>query len=192
MLSSSLARTVLLAFVGAVVAVLLTLWKQPNPIFFAPKGRALFPGRGAGTFALGVKTCGFYHATRTAAVERTFAHRIPHRLYASDVPNRIDSQVAARTVVEKDWVSRPYVPPWAQEFQGNIEQIRPHDIPQLKRRVLILLRELHDRFVEEVEWFVIIDDDTFVRPKELRKFLSTLDPAQLLLVGHPVPSSPHL
>ena len=69
-----------------------------------------------GTFAVGVKTCGHYHATRTRAAYEAWARHVPHRLFASDARNADDPRVDADTIVFADIPrAAPYEPPWARD-----------------------------------------------------------------------------
>ena len=62
--------------------------------------------------------------------------------------------------------------------------------PALTRRVARGLALLYDRFHGDnaVDWFLIADDDTFVRWRPLRAYLATLDARRPMMVGAPVPS----
>lgn len=62
----------------------------------------------------------------------------------------------------------------------------------LTKKLSEILKALHDRFIDEVDWFLITDDDTFVRVRPLQAFLSHLDPSQPHLIGGPVPTLPFL
>ena len=60
-------------------------------------------------------------------------------------------------------------------------------------RLYALLRELHKRHQDgaapgAVQWFLVVDDDTFVRVSALRHYLSRLDHRAPLIVGGVVPS----
>ena len=147
-----------------------------------------------GDFAIGVKTCQFYHDTRLRAVFDNYAHKVSRRVFGSDAPNP-EPDFAAQTIVEEDWVTEAYVPPWAYDFKRagkHVKDVDPSSLPQLKRKLMAILRALHDRYIEEVDWFLIVDDDTFVRVGPLRTYLSKLDPSKPMMVGSRVPSLPHL
>lgn len=61
--------------------------------------------------------------------------------------------------------------------------------PALTRRVASGLEALYDQFHAQADWFLIVDDDTFVRWAPLRAYLHTLDASKPMMVGAPVPSS---
>jgi hypothetical protein len=48
--------------------------------------------------------------------------------------------------------------------------------------------DLHCRFIDKVDWFLISDDDTFVRVAPLRAYLSHLNHNKPHLIGGPVSS----
>lgn len=60
--------------------------------------------------------------------------------------------------------------------------------PALTRRVARGLEVLYDAFAPVADWYLIADDDTFIRLEPLRAYLATLDSSQMMMVGSPVPS----
>ena len=158
----------------------------------APRGRP--PSNEAGgTFAVGIKTCAHYHATRTRAAHDAWARHVPHRIFASDARNADDPHIDADTIVFADIPrSAPYEPPWARDdYDPDTDTTNPFTLPQLTRRVADLVERLHDRFLTDgsgVQWFLIVDDDTFVRVPALRRYLAQLDPSVPQLLGAPTPS----
>eukprot|EP00941_MAST-03F_sp_MAST-3F-sp1_P000261 g261.t1 len=142
---------------------------------------------------MGVKTCQFY-SERLRAVEDSYGYLVKRRIFGSDGENP-DPTLNIRTVVEPDWTEKVYIPPWAHEFKESgktLDDVKPTDLPQLKKKLMTILKTLHDRFIEEVDWFLIVDDDTYVRVKPLEAYLSKLNPEEKWLIGSRVPSFPHL
>ena len=147
----------------------------------------------AGDFALGIKTCRFYHSTRLRALRAAWGHRVPLNRTVFGTDGALPEYAEQALVVEDVPRDAPYRPPWAQEFSGSADDIDPFSLPRLTTRLYAMLRELHSRHANgaapgAVQWFVIVDDDTFVRVAALRHFLSFLDHTQPLSVGGLVPS----
>ena len=158
-----------------------------------PRGGARPPPNDAndGSFAVGIKTCGHYHATRTRAAYEAWARHVPRRIFASDARNVDDPRVDRDTAVFRDIPrAAPYEPPWARDdYDPDTDTTNPFTLPQLTRRVADLVERLHDRFAPlGTQWFLIVDDDTFVRVPALRRYLARLDPAVPQLLGAPTAS----
>ena len=91
-----------------------------------------------------------------------------------------------------------YVPPWRGVDQhpsrtdSSVPQGEGGTPPALSRRVVHGLEALFDAFHEHADWYLIVDDDTFLRWAPLRAYLSTLDATVPTMVGTPVDSSPFL
>jgi hypothetical protein len=81
----------------------------------------------------------------------------------------------------------PYVPPWAAE--DDEAETNPHDLPQLKTKLFRGLAALYDS-CRSCEWFVVADDDTYVRVPELLSALAQYSPVEILLIGSPNDSDP--
>ena len=87
--------------------------------------------------------------------------------------------------------SVPYVPGW--RLETDEEMRRREDVPPaLTRRVARALEVLYDRFAEDAEWFLIVDDDTFVRFDALRATLARLNASQPMMLGFPYDTYGHL
>jgi hypothetical protein len=101
---------------------------------------------GSGEFAVGIKTCKHYHETRLTAVNKHWAHKVKHRVFGTDAEN---PPLVNETVVSKDERADskdgPYIPPWAQNFQGTVKDVNPWDLPKLTLKLAAILRALHDR-----------------------------------------------
>ena len=65
--------------------------------------------------------------------------------------------------------------------------------PALTRRVVHMLERLYHRHHREVDWYFMVDDDTFVRPYPLLAFLRSVgDPSEPHMIGNPVDSTAFL
>lgn len=54
-----------------------------------------------------------------------------------------------------------------------------------QKKVFMMLKYMHDNYLEKFNWFMRADDDVYVRVHQLEEFLSTLDPTDLLYIGSP-------
>ena len=81
-----------------------------------------------------------------------------------------------------------YIADWRGDDGAKSTQVPP----ALTRRVAALLKALHGAYRDEAAWFLIADDDTFVRLLPLRAYLATLDATQPMMIGVPVDTTPFL
>ena len=147
---------------------------------------------GTGEFALGLKTCKFFHDNRLKAVYQGWASRVQHRVFGTDAMVQDPEIPSGEVVVVPDNRDSPYYPPWSQNFEGDPDEIDPFSLPLLTAKMGGILEALWDRFEDKVDWFVVADDDTFIRVKPLQAYLSRLDHTQPLFIGTPVPSDQFL
>lgn len=82
-----------------------------------------------------------------------------------------------------------YMASWRKEHGSDGPALGKQTEPALTRRVAKGLEVLYDAFHERAEWFLIVDDDTFVRWGPLRAYLATLDPDKPQILGSPMDSS---
>eukprot|EP00928_Gymnodinium_smaydae_P036193 TRINITY_DN25327_c0_g2_i1.p1 TRINITY_DN25327_c0_g2~~TRINITY_DN25327_c0_g2_i1.p1 ORF type:complete len:396 (+),score=37.82 TRINITY_DN25327_c0_g2_i1:199-1386(+) len=141
--------------------------------------------------AVGVKTNRFYHSTRAVAVWQSWGHLVGHGLtFVSDGPlDEAKTWSASVVVVENDADDRrfePYSPPWRR--RDNAEDVDPAALPQLTRRVLALLEAMAACWGDRANWFLVADDDTFVRPDRLVAFLRSESADEIRLIGQPMSS----
>lgn len=54
-----------------------------------------------------------------------------------------------------------------------------------QKKVYRMLAYMHDNYIDKFNWFLRADDDSYVRVPELLKFLSKLDPSEMLYIGAP-------
>jgi hypothetical protein len=101
---------------------------------------------GTGEFAVGIKTCKHYHATRLAAVTKHWADKITHRVIGTDAANpSLENETVVSQDERADSQDGPYIPPWAEMFRGDAKDVNPSDLPKLTMKLAAILRELHDR-----------------------------------------------
>jgi len=142
---------------------------------------------GEGSFALGIKTCQFYHKTRLKAVLDNWAYQVPHKVIGTDVPIE-NKSISSDVVVSRDIRNTAYVPPWREDFEGDANEIDPFKLPRLTAKLALILQTLWSRFKDKVEWFMVVDDDTFVRVNPMRAYLSHIDARNPHMIGGVVPS----
>lgn len=54
-----------------------------------------------------------------------------------------------------------------------------------QKKVYHMLRYMHDHYINQFNWFMRADDDSYIRIPELLEFLSALDPSEDLYIGSP-------
>lgn len=78
-------------------------------------------------------------------------------------------------------------------FAGN-ETGKAHDLPLVslrgvddsyppQRKSLMMLKYMHDNYIDQFEWFMRSDDDVYVRTEKLEAFLRTFDSSKDLFIG---------
>lgn len=168
--------------------------------------------------AVAIKTCGAYQRTRLRTMLKSWAWQAkPMRVIATDQPIVSKAVAENETVIMGDveysetvtdeeyigWLGEPrflreaasprvaaYVPQWRERDElVRRAQAKRQDIPPaITRRVARALEVLYDAFAERAEWYLIVDDDTFVRFGPLRAYLATLNASTPMMVGTPVDS----
>lgn len=112
-------------------------------------------------------------------------------IFVTDGPLDEAASWPASVVVVDDVVdarrTAAYIPPW-REGGEDPDLIDPFALPQLTRRVAALVDAMHSCWGGVAQWFMIVDDDTFVRPDLIRAALSTVDSDKLQLLGIPTSS----
>lgn len=54
-----------------------------------------------------------------------------------------------------------------------------------QKKVFMMLKYMHDHFIDDYDWFMRADDDVYVRVDKLRKFLSHFNASEGLYIGQP-------
>ncbi len=52
-----------------------------------------------------------------------------------------------------------------------------------QRKSMMMLKYMHDNFIDDYEWFMRCDDDVYVRTEKLENFLRTLNSSEDLYIG---------
>lgn len=158
------------------------------------KLRCRDPGTSADPFiAFGVKTTRFYHSTRTMALFDAWGKEVANQLmFVSDGHLHEAKTWSASIVAVEDHIDllrhEVYVPPW-RNSESDTDEADPFTLPQLTRRVAALVEAMYVCWGSTADWFMIVDDDTFVRPSTMKAALRDLDPDKLHLLGHVTSSS---
>ncbi|GAB6032439.1 Chondroitin sulfate synthase 1 [Chamberlinius hualienensis] len=109
---------------------------------------------------VGVMTAQKYLDTRAVAVYRTWSNLLPgHVIFFTSA--------TALTVPELPVVRLP-----------TVDDTYP---PQKKS--FLMLKYMHDNFLERYEWFMRADDDVYVRGDRLESFLKSVNSSKLLFIG---------
>ena len=109
---------------------------------------------------VGVVTANSYLDTRATAVNQTWGRLIPKlQFFCSE-----GKQQHSLAIVSLPGVDDTYPP---------------------QKKVFRMLQYMHDHYIDDFNWFMRADDDSYVRVPELIEFLSTLDPSEELYIGSP-------
>ena len=108
---------------------------------------------------VGVMTAEKFLDTRAKAVYETWGQTLPGKLmfFSSSSSKRIDLPV-----VSLDGVDDSYPP---------------------QKKSLMMLKYMHDNFIDQYEWFIRADDDVYIRSNKLERFLRTLNSSDDLYIG---------
>ena len=79
-------------------------------------------------------------------------------------------------------------------FAGNESGNARHSLPVVtlrgvddsyppQRKSLMMLKYMHDNFIDDYEWFMRCDDDVYIRTDKLEEFLRGLDSSEELFIG---------
>lgn len=108
---------------------------------------------------VGVMTAEKFLDTRAKAVYETWGRTLPGTLmfFASSSSKRSDLPVVSLKGVDDSY------PP--------------------QRKSMMMLKYMHDNFIDQYEWFMRADDDVYVRAEKLDAFLRTLNSSDDLYIG---------
>ncbi|KAI8507345.1 Chondroitin sulfate synthase 1 [Branchiostoma belcheri] len=116
---------------------------------------------------VGVMTAEKYLSTRAVAVYETWARTISGRVEFFTAGRRHSGS-------RHGGVNIPTV------FLRGVTDVYP---PQKKS--FLMLKHMHDHFLDEYEWFVRADDDVYIRGEKLEQFLRSVNSSKPLYIGQP-------
>ena len=114
---------------------------------------------------VGVITAQDYLATRAVAVYGTWGVEVDKILFYVG-----DDCVVPKYLSMLPTITLPGVP----------DRVYP---PQ--RKVFMMLKHMHDHYIDEFDWFMRADDDVYVRGKKLLDLVDKLNPAEEIYLGRP-------
>ena len=108
---------------------------------------------------VGVMTAEKFLDSRAKAVYDTWGQQVPGKLmfFASSNSKRDDLPIVSLEGVDDSY------PP--------------------QRKSMMMLKYMHDNYIDEYEWFLRSDDDVYIRTEKLEKFLRTLNSSDDLYIG---------
>ncbi|CAH1231821.1 CHSY1 [Branchiostoma lanceolatum] len=59
------------------------------------------------------------------------------------------------------------------------------DIYPPQKKSFLMLKYMHDHYIDEYEWFVRADDDVYIRGEKLKQLLRSVNSSQTLYIGQP-------
>ena len=115
-----------------------------------------------GQIFIGIMTAKKFLNTRALAAHRTWATTIPGRVMFFSSEGSERDAPAGVPVVGIPGVDDAYPP---------------------QKKSFLLLKYMHDYFIDDYEWFMRADDDVYVKGDDLSKFLYTINSSQSLFIG---------
>ena len=115
-----------------------------------------------GQIFIGIMTARKFLKTRALAAHRTWATTIPGRVMFFSSEGSERDAPADVPVVGIPGVDDAYPP---------------------QKKSFLLLKYMHDYFIDDYEWFMRADDDVYVKGDRLSKFLYTINSSQSLFIG---------
>ena len=112
---------------------------------------------------VGVLTAKDYQSTRAVAINETWAGTIPGRVVFFSGENSNDNS----TNVDDSFVALP-----------GVQDTYP---PQ--KKAFLMLKYMHDFYLDQFEWFVRADDDVFIKGEKLAKFLASINSSEPHYIG---------
>ena len=113
---------------------------------------------------VGVMTAKKFLPTRAVAVNRTWAQTIPGTV-------NFFSSEGSQSVIQ----NLPYMP--VVSLHGVDDSYPP------QKKSFMMLKYMHDHFIDKYEWFMRTDDDVYVRGDKLETFLRSLNSSEKLFLG---------
>nr|XP_002740525.1 PREDICTED: chondroitin sulfate synthase 1-like [Saccoglossus kowalevskii] len=119
------------------------------------------PDTGRNFIFVGVMTAKKYLSTRASAVNRTWAKTVPGKVvfFSSADSN---SSLRGLPLVSLPGVDDSYPP---------------------QKKSFMMLKYMHDNFIDKYEWFMRADDDVYLRGDKLETFLRSVNSSQRLFIG---------
>lgn len=125
-----------------------------------PMARPRMASRATGTFFVGVMTAQKYLQTRAVAAFRTWSKTIPGKV-------EFFSSEGSDTSI-----SIPVVP-----LRGVDDSYPP------QKKSFMMLKYMHDHYLDKYEWFMRADDDVYIKGDRLESFLRSLNSSEPLFLG---------
>jgi chondroitin sulfate synthase len=169
MLQKYVRRKGKLVFAGVVIGFLLSTWFQLARIHIEQSaikhGRR--PPNGPNEAAkklvfIGVVTAEKFLATRAKSIYDTWGRRIPGQM--------------------------AFFSSYNSSSTNNIPVINLHGVDDVyppQKKSFMMLKYMHDNYLDEFEWFMRIDDDLYVNPDKLEVFLRSLNSSKMHYIGQP-------
>ena len=112
---------------------------------------------------VGVLTAKEYQSTRAVAINETWANEIPGKVIFFSGENSKDNS----TNVDDSFVALP-----------GVQDTYP---PQ--KKAFLMLKYMHDFYLDQFEWFIRADDDVYIKGEKLAKFLASVNSSELHYIG---------
>ena len=112
---------------------------------------------------VGVLTAKEYINTRLEAINGTWTKTIPGKVIFFSGEHSSSNNYAQKAVVTLPGVTDTYPP---------------------QKKAFLMLKYMHDFYLDQFEWFVRADDDVFIKGQKLAKFLASVNSSETYYIGH--------
>lgn len=131
----------------------------PQREILQPRRLTWSTNRDMNLIMVGVMTAPKYFDTRAKAVYNTWGREVPGDImfYSSEGSHSLDIPLVALKDVDDSY------PP--------------------QKKSLMMLKHMHDNYVNKYEWFMRADDDVYVRPDRLEELLRSVDSRKTWFIG---------
>ena len=111
---------------------------------------------------VGVLTAKEYINTRMESINGTWAETIPGKVLFFSGEDSISNSSTQDTLVTLPGVKDSYPP---------------------QKKAFLMLKYMHDFYLDQFEWFVRADDDVYIRGEKLAKLLASMNSSELHYIG---------
>ena len=111
---------------------------------------------------VGVLTAKKFFNTRMEAINRTWAETIPGKVLFFSGEDSPSKDITQNTLITLPGVTDTYPP---------------------QKKAFLMLKYMHDFYLDKFEWFVRADDDVYIKGKLMARFLASVNSSELHYIG---------
>ena len=112
---------------------------------------------------VGILTAKEYINTRMEAINGTWAETIPGKVLFFSGEDSLLNSSPESTLITLPGVTDTYPP---------------------QKKAFLMLKYMHDFYLDKFEWFVRADDDVYIKGEKLGRFLASVNSSEIYYIGH--------